>query len=102
VQDPDASGGPFVHWTAYGIPAAPSGRIPAGARLKSGKNSVGKDGWTPSCPPKGDKPHHYHFTLYALRRPSGLPAGAAPAQVRAKLAGAMARGGFTATYVRKP
>jgi hypothetical protein len=100
VQDPDAPGGTFVHWTAFAIVARTVGFIPAGARLRSGENSAGKTGWTPPCPPKGDKPHRYEFSLYALRRPSGLKPGASPEQVRAKLAGAPARGSFTATYVR--
>jgi Raf kinase inhibitor-like YbhB/YbcL family protein len=102
VQDPDAPGGTFVHWTAFAIVARALGSIPAGARLRSGENSAGQDGWTPPCPPKGDTPHRYEFSLYALRRPSGLKPGASPAQVRAKLAGALARASFTARYVRRP
>jgi hypothetical protein len=102
VQDPDAPGGTFVHWTAFAIVARPLGDIPAGARLRSGENSAGRTGWTPPCPPKGDKPHRYQFSLYALRRPSGLKPGASAAQVREKLAGALARGRFTASYVRRP
>jgi Raf kinase inhibitor-like YbhB/YbcL family protein len=101
VDDPDAG---FTHWTAYGISAAggsgqaPQGRFPAGTRY--GKNSAGKTGWTPPCPPKGDDPHHYVFALYALKTASALPAGAKPDEVRAKLAGAVARGTFTGTYAR--
>ena len=26
----------------------------------------GSIGWGGPCPPVGDKPHHYNFTLYAL------------------------------------
>ena len=100
VQDPDAPGGTFVHWTGFGIPAAPSGTIPAGAHLRSGRNSTGHVGWTPPCPPKGDTPHRYEFSLYALRKPSGLAVGAEPADVRAALTGALARGRFTARYGR--
>jgi Raf kinase inhibitor-like YbhB/YbcL family protein len=102
VEDTDAG---FTHWTAYGISAAggsglaPHGRFPTGT--KYGKNSAGKDGWTPPCPPEGDAAHHYVFTLYALKDASALPDGAAPAAVRAKLAGAIARGTFTGTYARR-
>ncbi|HEY3018732.1 MAG TPA: YbhB/YbcL family Raf kinase inhibitor-like protein, partial [Solirubrobacteraceae bacterium] len=72
VTDPDAPGGRFVHWTAYGI--APGARaVPPGVR--EGANSAGKDGWTPPCPPEGDRPHRYVIELYALPRRSGLPAG---------------------------
>ena len=63
-------------------------------------NSAGKTGWTPPCPPEGDDPHHYVFTLYALKDKSRLPDGAEPDEVRAKLAGAIARGTFTGTYAR--
>jgi phosphatidylethanolamine-binding protein (PEBP) family uncharacterized protein len=72
--------------------------VPADA--KGGKNSAGKDGWTPPCPP-GGKPHHYVFTLYALGNPSGLKAGAGAKDVRAVLSsGALARGRLTGTYAR--
>ena len=104
VEDPDAPGGTFTHWTVYRIPTragsnlAPQGRFPGGVR--SGKNSAGKTGWTPPCPPKGDDAHHYTFALYELKTRSNLPDGASPEQVRALLKGAVARGTFTATYKR--
>ena len=102
VDDRDAD---FTHWTAYGISAAgasglaPNGQFPTGTEY--GKNSAGKTGWTPPCPPEGDDPHHYVFTLYALKDASALPDGAEPDEVRAKLAGAVARGTFTGTYARR-
>ena len=46
---------------------APSGQFPAGT--KNGKNSAGKNGWTPPCPPEGDDPHT--LPLRALRDPEG-------------------------------
>jgi Raf kinase inhibitor-like YbhB/YbcL family protein len=101
VEDRDAD---FTHWTAFGISAAggsglaPHGEFPTGTEY--GKNSADKTGWTPPCPPEGDDPHHYVFTLYALKEASGLPGGAEPDEVRAKLAGAVARGTFTGTYAR--
>jgi Raf kinase inhibitor-like YbhB/YbcL family protein len=88
VIDPDAGG--FVHWTVYamaptvrGLP--PSG-LPAGAR--EWRNSAGKRGWTPPCPPSGT--HRYEFELYALRDASGLAAGADPQQVADAITGAAA------------
>jgi len=97
VEDPDAPGGTFVHWTAFGIPARATS-VPAD--VAGGKNSAGKDGWTPPCPP-GGKPHHYVFTLYALNKASGLKPGASAGQVRAALSdGALARGRLTGTYKR--
>lgn len=104
VEDPDAKDGAFYHWTAYGMTAstaaglAPDGQFPTGT--KNGQNSEGKDGWTPPCPPEGDGPHRYIFSMYALKDASGLEAGAKPADVLAKLQGAVARGSFTATYER--
>jgi hypothetical protein len=68
VTDPDAPAHPFVHWVVYGLPAAASGTLAAGA-LPSGAreadNSAGKPGWKAPCPPSGT--HHYHFTLFAYR-----------------------------------
>jgi hypothetical protein len=104
VEDPDAPGGTFTHWTAWGIAAssgaglAPDGRFPAG--VKEGENSAGKDGWTPPCPPEGDEAHHYTFALYALKTATTLEPGASPDEVKRKLAGALARGTFTGTYNR--
>ena len=102
VQDPDAPGGTFVHWTAYGIPVQARGRGPEGAQLPAGpaqgENNAGKNGGTPPCPPNGR--HHYVFTLYALGKASGLKPGAQPDTVRAALASAVARGSLTGTYGR--
>src|SRR4051812_34048240 len=58
MTDPDAPGGTFVHWTAWD-----------GAE---GKNSFGKTGYSGPCPPKGDSPHRYVVTVYALRQRLGL------------------------------
>jgi Raf kinase inhibitor-like YbhB/YbcL family protein len=104
VEDPDASDGPFTHWTAWGIAAssgaglAADGKFPAG--LKEGKNSAGKVGWTPPCPPEGDDAHHYTFNFYALNKGTTLEPGASPEAVKAVLKGALGRGTFTGTYKR--
>ena len=31
-----------------------------------GNNDAGSQGYFGPCPPKGDKPHHYHFQLFAV------------------------------------
>ena len=36
------------------------------AGTTSGKNTFGDGGYDGPCPPVGDAPHHYVFTLYAL------------------------------------
>jgi Raf kinase inhibitor-like YbhB/YbcL family protein len=99
VEDPDAPGGTYVHWTAFGI-APDATAVPGGAA--GGSNSAGDEGWTPPCPPKGDPPHHYVFTVYALGKPSGLAAGASAESVRAALSsGVLAKGRLTGTYARR-
>src|SRR3954469_10274202 len=65
VEDPDAPGGTFVHWTAWDIPAG-TRSLPVDAKPRvQGESSAGKLGWAPPCPP-GGSPHHYVFTIYAL------------------------------------
>lgn len=75
VFDPDANKGKgWWHWVLYGIPASTvslvSGVKAAGTE---GPTSFGKPGYGGPCPPPGDTPHHYVFTLYAL---DDSPAGA--------------------------
>jgi Raf kinase inhibitor-like YbhB/YbcL family protein len=104
VGDPDAPGGTFVHWAVWALPktarfAVSSGALPAGAL--EGANSAGGEGWTPPCPPKGAKPHHYIFGVYALRKRIDLPAGADPSRaVPTVRAAAIASGSLTASYGR--
>jgi Raf kinase inhibitor-like YbhB/YbcL family protein len=103
VDDPDAPGGAFVHWTVWGLAPSThtlsSASLPAGAH--EGSNSAGTKGWTPPCPPKGDPPHRYVFGVYALSRHLALPAGAKPKEVEpAVRAAAIAAGSLTARYGR--
>jgi Raf kinase inhibitor-like YbhB/YbcL family protein len=103
VEDPDAPGGTFVHWTLYSIPPStrsiPAGGAPPGSR--QGDNSFGRSGYGAPCPPKGSSPHRYVFTLYALSRSLGLADRAAPKRVRSAIAGAaLARGTLTTSYGR--
>lgn len=74
--DPDAGGGRgWWHWAVFNLPAratglpADAGRsgspgLPAGAA--QGRTSFGAVAYGGACPPVGDPPHHYVFTLYAL------------------------------------
>jgi Raf kinase inhibitor-like YbhB/YbcL family protein len=103
VEDPDAPGGTFVHWTLYGFAAETKGldegTVPSGA--EQGANSSGDDAYAGPCPPNADKPHRYNFTLYALSAEPNLKAGAPPEDVRAAIAkAAIARGRLTGRYKR--
>ena len=104
VGDPDAPGGTFVHWTMWGLQPTSRGQIGSGALPAGaiqGANSARRVGWTPPCPPKGDKPHHYIFGVYALRKRLGFKAGEDPARVvPAVRAAAIASGSLTASYGR--
>ena len=78
VHDPDAptGGAGWWHWVVVNIPASASelrkdaGRAD-GSNLPFGCAQVDTDfggpGWGGPCPPVGDKPHRYNFTLYALQ-----------------------------------
>jgi Raf kinase inhibitor-like YbhB/YbcL family protein len=76
VYDPDApTGSGFWHWVVVNIPAdatsLPKGAgDPKGTGLPTGalqtRTDYGAPGYGGPCPPKGDKPHHYHFKIFAL------------------------------------
>ena len=93
VHDPDAPTGVggFTHWIVYNIPAKAS-KLEKGAGSSDGKGlpsaavqhatSFGAPRWGGPCPPAGDKPHRYVFTLYALGVDKlELPANASQAVV---------------------
>ena len=93
-------------YTCDGAGDEPDGISPRGQGSVSeggseGRNSAGKVGWTPPCPPKGDGPHRYVWSVYALRNASDLRAGAAPDEVvKAVGHGVLASGAITAKYGR--
>jgi Raf kinase inhibitor-like YbhB/YbcL family protein len=67
VFDPDAGKGRgWTHWVAYGIDPTTNALRPGAHPPKGGKNSWGDTVYDGPCPPPGDPPHHYVFTLYAL------------------------------------
>ena len=113
VYDPDApTGSGWWHWVMIDIPADVSS-LPEGAgdpaKGLAPKGSVeirtdfGAAGWGGPCPPKGDKPHRYIFTLHALKVPKlEVPADATAALVGFMIhANELAKAGFTAKYGRK-
>jgi len=75
VYDPDApTGSGWWHWVVYNIPASAKGLpkdfgdISKSHKLKAsqGMTDYGAAGFGGACPPKGDKPHRYFFTVHAL------------------------------------
>jgi Raf kinase inhibitor-like YbhB/YbcL family protein len=66
VDDPDAPGGDFVHWTVWNIKPDLSeiseNNVPNGAI--QGQTDFGQAKYGGPCPPSGT--HHYQFKLYAL------------------------------------
>jgi len=126
VFDPDApSGSGFWHWAVYNIPPTATGlaqgagnnmaQLPPGAF--GGTNDFQDTGVTGSngnyggpCPPTGDAPHRYIFTLYALAVDKLDVAGGVPKTGTAALYGfvlnkgvgsaLLGKASYTATYGR--
>lgn len=70
LYDPDApTGSGWWHWTVYNIPAGERSLNAAALpkRAKQGLTDFGAAGYGGACPPVGDKPHRYIFTVHALR-----------------------------------
>lgn len=126
VYDPDApTGSGFWHWGVYNIPATvtslPQGAGNAATKLPAGAvgghsdffdtGATGGNGnWGGPCPPVGDKPHRYIFTVYALAVPDLYAAAGIPKTGSAALHGfvlnkglgtnMLGKASFTATYGR--
>lgn len=66
VDDPDAPGGTWDHWTVWNIKPDTSSikedEAPEGAI--EGINGTGENSYYGPCPPSGV--HHYHFKIFAL------------------------------------
>ena len=126
VLDLDApTGSGFWHWAVYNIPASATslaqGAGNAAASLPApafGGNTDfldtgatgGNGNYAGPCPPTGDKPHRYQFTLYAYGVPDVQAAGGIPRTGSAALYGFILNKGigkqllgktsFTATFGR--
>lgn len=73
AYDPDApTGSGWWHWLVFNIPnsvaqlktGASNSTMPTAAIEST--NSYGSKGFGGACPPQGDKPHRYIFTVFAL------------------------------------
>jgi Raf kinase inhibitor-like YbhB/YbcL family protein len=103
VDDPDASGGTYVHWVLFGLDPSVTeldeAELPTGAR--QAKNSAGDAGYKGPCPPAGDDPHRYRFTVYALDEQLAAVDGAGTGDALiAVREGAIAKGTLTGTFDR--
>lgn len=91
--DPDVpeTGSGWWHWVVYDLPAntnsLPKGAgaehssvLPAGTQ--QGRTDLGNDAYHGPCPDKGQPPHHYTFTIYAVKvEKLDVPAEASGAMV---------------------
>jgi Raf kinase inhibitor-like YbhB/YbcL family protein len=87
VDDPDAPGGIFTHWTAWGLDPAAGGLAEGEGAPVEGRNDFGTSGYRGPCPPPGHGRHRYVFRLYALDADIELAAGAAKADLEQALEG---------------
>jgi Raf kinase inhibitor-like YbhB/YbcL family protein len=87
VEDPDAPGGVFTHWIAWGLDPA-AGEVEEGQTGPSeGRNDFGTSGYRGPCPPPGHGRHRYLFRLFALDAEPDLQPGAAKAELEQAIEG---------------
>ena len=107
VDDPDAPGGSFVHWTIYDLPPD-TRRLPEdvpkrrtlSSGAKQGINGAGGIGYTGPCPPSGT--HRYFFKIYALDTTLDLGGGATAKWLSDAMEGhVLAEGQLMGTYRRR-
>lgn len=110
--DPDApTGSGWWHWSVFDLPAGTTS-LPEGAGAADGaglppaavqaRNDFGANAFGGACPPEGDAPHRYVFTVFAMPEETlGLDPDASPALVGffAETT-SLARASIEATYGR--
>ncbi|HEY0707741.1 MAG TPA: YbhB/YbcL family Raf kinase inhibitor-like protein, partial [Polyangia bacterium] len=111
VYDPDApTGSGWWHWVVYDIPAdvtelpagAGSGKVDLPKGASQGRTDFGSKGFGGACPPPGDKPHRYIFTVHALKvEKLEVPPDASAAMIGFMTnANSLGKASFTAKYSR--
>ena len=112
MYDPDApTGSGWWHWLVINLPADSTGlaegagaadgkALPTGAR--HGRTDFGGPGFGGACPPQGNPPHRYIFTVFALKTDKiDVPADASAAMIGFMLnANKLATASFTAKFGR--
>ena len=100
--DPDGAGGMGVsHYVIYNIPGSAPGLSSddvAAAKFTTGRGQGDLTRYRGPCPPKGDAPHHYIVTVYALDLPPTLAEGLDRAGLLAAMKGHVT--GATSTIMR--
>ena len=112
VYDPDApTGSGWWHWVVYNIPANVT-ELPVGAGDQTGKllppgavqgrTDYGIHAFGGACPPQGDKPHRYVFTVYSLKiEKIDVPYDSTAASIGFMInANSLGKASFTARYGR--
>jgi Raf kinase inhibitor-like YbhB/YbcL family protein len=76
MYDPDApTGSGWWHWVVFNIPAKATSLPQNAGNVKEhlmpkgaiqSRTDFGMDGYGGPCPPKGDAPHHYQITVFAV------------------------------------
>jgi Raf kinase inhibitor-like YbhB/YbcL family protein len=85
VDDPDAPGGTFTHWLAWGLDPAAGGLGEGEGAPVEGRNDFGASGYRGPCPPPGHGPHRSLFRLHALEEELELEPGAGKAELERAL-----------------
>ena len=109
VEDPDANLKPVTHWIVANIPTNATGFSENMVKAEmtngavQGGNHTGKIGYYGPMPPPADKPHGYHFQVFALDTMLKLPSGFnRQALLDAMKGHVIAKGETVGMYQRKP
>lgn len=100
IDDPDAPGGPYIHWLIYNFSPFTTkieeGNLPGLAAM--GKNSADSTVYVGPCPPSGT--HHYNIKLYALDRSLELQYPTAEEVLNALKGSILAEASMVGLYTR--
>ncbi|MET0752887.1 MAG: YbhB/YbcL family Raf kinase inhibitor-like protein [Pyrinomonadaceae bacterium] len=109
MEDPDAALKPVTHWIMANISPNVTGfpenviKMERYGDAMQGANIQGKVGYYGPMPPAGDKPHAYHFQIFALDKKLDLPAGFNRQALLDAIKGhVIAKGELVGMYQRKP
>jgi Raf kinase inhibitor-like YbhB/YbcL family protein len=101
MDDPDAPGGTFTHWLAWGLGPDVRGLAEGEKPPVEGRNDFGERGYRGPCPPPGHGTHRYSFRLHALDADPDVAAGTGTHDVERALDGhVLAVAELVGTYER--